>query len=80
MNEDQSKDEQVDQDHFSRIMFGSRKRAEENVHPKNDTSAQPSINFEEIMRNIDTLMDSAKHFKPLFQKVLPIVERIWKNK
>jgi hypothetical protein len=71
--EDVKKDNQVKADPFTRMMFGSRNEDKETMYH------QPSLDFEELMVSIDTLIDSAKNLKPLFQKVLPVIEQLWKK-
>jgi hypothetical protein len=79
MDEEKMETAQNSEDRFSQFMFGTR-RETENEPSEIETGTQPSINYEEIMIHFDTLMESAKNLKPLFQKVYPFVEQIWKKK
>ncbi|KAF0816871.1 hypothetical protein KIS4809_4343 [Bacillus sp. ZZV12-4809] len=38
-----------------------------------------NINLEELMVNIDTIMTSAHHLKPLLKKAGPLLEMFWKK-
>ncbi|MCM3706879.1 MULTISPECIES: hypothetical protein [Cytobacillus] len=38
-----------------------------------------NINLEELMGNIDTLISSAHHLKPLLKKAGPLLEMFWKK-
>jgi hypothetical protein len=78
MEEDNKK--QDDRDRFTRLMFGSGGGNEKKVTQPTTDPSQASIDFDELMVNIDSLVESAKNLKPLFQKVYPLVEQIWKKK
>ena len=73
MEEDKKRDSKVTEDPFSRMMFGSKSKVEETQ------DQQPSLDFEELMVNIDSLIESAQNLKPLFHKVFPIIEQLWKK-
>ncbi|XJZ28175.1 hypothetical protein ACF5W4_05085 [Bacillota bacterium Lsc_1132] len=70
----QTASSQGDEDHFSRFMFGRARRVPE------EKIQQPSINYEELMSNIDTLMESARNLKPLFDKVYPKISQFFLKK
>jgi hypothetical protein len=80
MEEEKMETNQSSEDHFSQFMFGTKRKADQSEPSEFETGTQPSINYEELMIHIDTLMESAKNLKPLFQKVYPFVEQIWKKK
>ncbi|PAE25164.1 hypothetical protein [Bacillus sp. 7894-2] len=46
---------------------------------ENENNILNNINFEELMGNIDTLMSSAHHLKPLLKKAGPLLEMFWKK-
>ncbi|MCQ6280970.1 hypothetical protein [Bacillus sp. EB600] len=73
MEEDKKSDGKVAEDPFSRMMFGSKSEVEENQ------VQQASLDYEELMVNIDSLIESAQNLKPLFHKVFPIIEQLWKK-
>ncbi len=76
MNEDSKKDTTKTEDHFSRVMFGSSRQSEEIQHqPLNS----PTLDYNELMVNIDTLMESVRNLKPLFQNFLPVIKQFWKK-
>ncbi|WP_312471318.1 hypothetical protein [Neobacillus sp.] len=94
--EDQTQHEPVDQDQdnnqhheqtqiqdpFTNLMFGTRRQPEhhEHIHEPHQANNQSTINYEELIVNIDTLVESIRGLKPLFQKIIPFVEQIWKKK
>jgi hypothetical protein len=75
MDEDESRESQAAEDPFDMMMFGSRNKntETENLPPSS------SVDYEELMENIDALFDSAKKLKPLFHKVFPVIEQLWKK-
>lgn len=68
------------EDMWTNFMFGSGPRHPPNIHQHERQTNQSYINYEELMANIDTLMVSVQNLKPLFQKVYPYIEQIWKKK
>ncbi|MEH7117414.1 hypothetical protein V7128_08325 [Neobacillus vireti] len=80
--QDQS-EEQSKEDRFTSLMFGSRQhnhshKSQHRSEPQQQNHA--TIDYEELMMNIDTLLDSVRGLKPLFSKVYPYIEQIWKKK
>lgn len=77
-------DKQINQektDRFTSLMFGSgRGQPKQTNQPEEPLQQQSTIDYEELMGNIDSLMESLKGIKPLFQKVYPFIEQIWKKK
>jgi hypothetical protein len=78
----EEREKQTTEDRFTSLMFGSRRdsdgqRSQQRPEPKQNQSA---IDYEELMVNIDTLLDSARGLKPLFSKVYPFIEQLWKKK
>ncbi len=71
--EDHPETRQQEEDYFTRFMFGPRK-----IPEKRDQ--QPGIDYEELMYNIDTLVESARQLKPLFQQVYPKVLQLFQKK
>lgn len=66
-----------EEDYFSRFMFGGRRRSsEESIQQP----SEPSIDYDELMVNIDTLVESARNLKPLFKHVYPAVSQFLKKK
>ncbi|WML43370.1 hypothetical protein [Neobacillus sp. PS3-40] len=80
MEEDQNITKKKGEDRFSDLMFGSRRDNDPDEEPEMKRENQPSIDYGELMIHFDSLMESAKNLKPLFQKVIPFVEQIWKKK
>lgn len=68
------------EDRLSQFMFGTRKQPD--LPPSQPTENQPTqgINFEELMKHVDTLMGSYDQLKPLFQKVTPFVTQFFTKK
>ncbi|MBO0961212.1 hypothetical protein J1P26_16030 [Neobacillus sp. MM2021_6] len=72
------------QDRFTSFMFGSRSEHHQQIHPHHQHQEpkqnQSTINYEELMMNIDTLYESVRGLKPLFDKIYPVIEQFWKKK
>lgn len=68
------------QDRFSRFMFGSRDEGDQIENQPEEEGPQPSLDYEEMWNHIDTLITSTKGLKPLFKRVYPYIERLWKDK
>jgi hypothetical protein len=66
------------EDRLTEFMFGSRSTS--NDQPEKNSEPQSYIDYEQMFVHIDDLMESARNLKPLFQKVFPFVEQIWKKK
>lgn len=78
--DDQKQDNESQGDRFSNFMFGgTRREEEERIEEQEFHSNQSFINFEELMGSIDSLVESVQNLKPLFQKIFPFVEKIWKK-
>lgn len=77
-------DHYVREDHFDRFMFGpARGKQQGNPHLRHqgrNQPEQPNIDVDQLMMNIDTLVESVQNLRPLFQKVYPYIEQIWKKK
>jgi hypothetical protein len=71
-----------EQDRFTSLMFGPRRENRGNIsqHSEELRTNHPSIDYEELMTNIDTLLDSFHGLKPLFSKVYPHIQQLWKKK
>ncbi|WP_413302057.1 hypothetical protein AA0X95_23080 [Bacillus sp. 1P10SD] len=79
--EERKHDERKESDRFTSLMFGPGRQQPSRDHQTQESPRQQStIDYEELMNNIDTLMESMKGFKPLFQKVYPYIEQLWKKK
>jgi len=79
--EERKNEERKESDRFTSFMFGPGRHQPRQDHQTQEPSRQQStIDYEELMNNIDTLMESMKGFKPLFQKVYPYIEQLWKKK
>jgi len=70
--------EHIEQDRFTSLMFGPR-REPHSQHHQEPVHNQSTIDYEELMVNIDNLMKSVRGLKPLFQKVYPFIEQFWKK-
>ncbi|MEO2077537.1 MAG: hypothetical protein ABGX20_19550 [Bacillus sp. (in: firmicutes)] len=66
-------------DRFTSLMFGHDKQHPDHNHQQNPSQQQATIDYVELMENIDTLMESIKGFKPLFKKVSPFIDQLWKK-
>lgn len=65
--EEQERDKQKNHDRFTDFMFGPKK----SHHPPQESStSSSSIEYEELLNTIDTLMDSVKSLKPVVHSVV----------
>lgn len=80
MDEVHNREERGTEDRFSRFMFGRSREVGQSEHQSVESSPPPAIDYEKIMNDFDSLIESARNLKPLFQKVYPLVREIWKNK
>jgi hypothetical protein len=80
MEKDQNNNELSREDRLTNFMFGTRRDLDQSEQPEVSESNQPTIDYDELMIHIDTLMESAKNLKPLFQKVYPLIGKIWQKK
>lgn len=78
--EELKSDEKVEQDPFTAFMFGRRRGHPPREQYQEQAYNQSTINYEELMMHIDTLVASVQGLKPLFQQVYPFIEQIWKKK
>ncbi|MEH7097578.1 hypothetical protein [Neobacillus vireti] len=78
----EEKEEQTKEDRFTSLMFGPRRGSDSqhSQHRPEPRQNQSAIDYEELMMNIDTLYDSVRGMKPLFSKVYPFIEQLWKKK
>lgn len=79
MEENKDNREQNDGDPFNLLMFGQKGQAAKPKQQMMDNSFGSSLDLDELMANIDTLIESAKNLKPVFQKALPKFERLWQK-
>lgn len=77
--EEQEQTQTPIQDPFTSLMFGPM-RAPHNQQQQHQTNYQSTIDYEQLMFNIDTLVESVRGLKPLFQQISPYIEQIWKKK
>lgn len=76
MENEDNKSRHAAEDPFTTMMFGRRN----SVNTENENEQQSyTINYEELMVNIDKLVESAQNLKPLFHKVYPMIEQLWKK-
>ena len=63
------------------LLGGKRRESneEESSGKENANNILNNINLEELMGNIDTIMTSAHHLKPLLKKAGPLLEMFWKK-
>jgi hypothetical protein len=78
MDEDKQNNEVLPEDRFARFMFGGKR--EHRSGQQTPTNNQSSIDYETLLENIDILMESAQNLKPVFKKVYPFIEQLWKKK
>ncbi|MBM4764241.1 hypothetical protein [Bacillus sp. B15-48] len=77
-------EEEDNQHPFDRMMFGSRTnppQSQKNQDDQKDDSSKnsDSVNLEELLTQIDTLMESAKQLKPMFSKIRPFFTQFLKK-
>ncbi|MEW9053687.1 MAG: hypothetical protein AB2392_21175 [Neobacillus sp.] len=77
MDEDKQNNEVLPEDRFARFMFGEKREHRSQQQPTNN---QSSIDYGTLLENIDILMESAQNLKPVFKKVYPFIEQLWKKK
>lgn len=77
MEEEEKDSNHHHEDPFTRMMFGSRGQMEDQQQQPSGKTPGTSIDLDELMTNLDTLIESAKNLKPVFQKALPTLEKIW---
>ncbi|MGG1396338.1 hypothetical protein ABE288_00335 [Bacillus salipaludis] len=66
---------------FDQFMFGPGQRKQEQLQSPETNYSQNYIDYGELIVHLDTLVDSARNLKPLFQKIYPfIVEQFLKKK
>ncbi|MEH7416384.1 hypothetical protein V7266_13945 [Neobacillus drentensis] len=78
----EGREEQNKEDRFTSFMFGPRRnnnRQRDHNHPEPKQN-HSTINYDELMTNIDTLVESVRGLRPLFSKVFPFIEQLWKKK
>jgi hypothetical protein len=78
--EEQNSNEFSREERLNNFMFGTRRDIDQSEHTEVSESNQSTIDYEQLMIHIDTLMESAKSLKPLFQKVYPFIGKIWQKK
>ncbi|MGG3561196.1 hypothetical protein ABES03_06300 [Neobacillus rhizosphaerae] len=77
--EERKHEERKESDRFNSLMFGPGRQPQRDHQTQEAPHQQSTIDYEELMNNIDALMESMKGFKPLFQKVYPYIEQLWKK-
>lgn len=80
MEEKQNRNDLGREDRINNFMFGTRSGMDQGRHPEALETKQSTIDYEELMIHIDTLMESTKDLKPLFQKMYPLIGKIWPKK
>jgi|GEM_PF-3136278 len=61
---------------FDKLMFGQHERnGEKKSENKKDEMDLENVDFMELMNQMDILMSSFEHFKPLWNKVTPLLEK-----
>jgi hypothetical protein len=76
------RDVQKKEDRFTSLMFGNRRdnKGQTSQQHSEPNQLSPTIDYDELMTNIDTLLDSVRGLKPLFSKVYPYFQQLWKKK
>jgi len=86
-HEEQKETHDMEQDPFTRFLFGERRNNHFQQHGVKDRNQSPSndenqlnellsnVNVEDLMKNIDTIMSSASQFKPLLNKLGPLINK-----
>ncbi|MDR7000815.1 hypothetical protein [Neobacillus niacini] len=65
---------------FDQFMFGTGQRGQEPFQPPETNYPPNYIDYGELIVHLDTLVESARNLKPLFEKVYPFIEQFWKKK
>ena len=75
-------EEHKKEDRFTSLMFGPRRdnKGQTSQQRSDPNQNQSNLDYEELMMNIDTLLNSVSGLKPLFSKVYPYIQQIWKKK
>lgn len=69
--EEQEQDRQKNHDRFTDFMYGPKKSHHRKDYPPQESStSSSSIDYEELLNTIDTLMDSVKSLKPVVHSVV----------
>jgi hypothetical protein len=78
----EEQDSQSNQDPFTNFMFGPRHDFQlRNEHERQEPDQNPSsINYEELMIAVDSIIESVQELKPLFHKAYPFIEKFLKKK
>ncbi|MDQ0215673.1 hypothetical protein J2S13_002091 [Oikeobacillus pervagus] len=67
---------------FDRLMFGRQTIPPQSRNGQNETNKKyeegGSINFQDMMMNIDSLMTSFNQLKPMIKKISPLLDK-WKK-
>lgn len=74
----QSEDSNVDR--FTQLMFGTGASERKREEAPQSQGLTNNVNYEEIMKSIDLLMDSAKQLKPLFNNISPMITKFFNKK
>ncbi|WP_394235432.1 hypothetical protein [Niallia oryzisoli] len=86
-NEEQKDSNTEEQDPFTRLMFGSGRSSQPQQNDHEDRNRPVSnennqlnellsnVNVDELMKNIDTLVSNASHFKPILNKLGPLINK-----
>lgn len=65
---------------FDQFMFGPGQRRQEQLQPPETNYSPNYIDYGELIVHLDTLVESTRNLKPLFQKIYPFIEQFWKKK
>ncbi|MBE3568702.1 MAG: hypothetical protein IMW92_00855 [Bacillales bacterium] len=61
---------------FDKLMFGQHERtSKKKLENQEDETDLENVDFMELMKQIDILTSSFGHFKPLLNKVTPLLEK-----
>jgi len=67
------------EDPFNRLMFGQSRLHKDQREKSPQSPGEPSLDFDELITNLDALIESTKNLKPVFKKLLPTFEKWWKK-
>lgn len=81
--EEQQKNREHNRDPLAHFLFGPSRRNKDEYEHLPEKKEQPSLSeldLVEMMIHVDTLMESFSNLKPLFSKIQPLINMVWKSK
>jgi hypothetical protein len=81
--EDEQQHNEHNRDPLSDFLFGPRRPRRDEKEQLPVIQEEPetqSVDLSEMMIHFDTLMESYSNLKPLFSKIQPLIQMVWKSK